>query len=640
MVSNLTIKMSDLEYLDAEGTVNFRFVPWQTLNDWLSELNGCHYVTGTLREGVNRGKVIEELNSRRNMTPGFLDRLALNRGYGEDWREYENVRGLTHFEELLVYQPKDWRKQAREYIYRYAIDVERTSKSGLPMNHPRRVVIPLGTSDDKKEPRSITLDRPSLIVLLHPDLKRSQRYQPLNFLLSYGVKDPIPLLGLTEEERLALVKELSPLDFFFFFAENVQAYDLESLRQLGRKIKLPRLCLIKELDFSDIIGQRMAKHMIRAEVVDHLSKRRDDGAICKDRRPLSLIFAGPSGNGKTEMSVWLADLLNKPNDNAFIKIDCGKLRNANEIFGMSGAYQGAQQGSALNNFVLNLSANPDAFGIILLDEIEKADSSVIEGLFNVLDKGEWTNKRLERGGTSQTFTIPCHNLIFIMTTNAADSLVIDFAASKQVHGIASTEDMDNAIDEVELLLRRRLQNTYPFQEAFIGRIGRIVPFFPLAQGDLNENLLLGEAMTVAKYLIEREQDRLNDDTFQVEQVVSAKEKHRMAQIIVKEAVPEAGVRSIRNVVESRMTKRLRHNLLLEKRSILSLALKFDSLRTVVVWTRRSVISSRDLELVFLRTTTPKKKGKMTLCSSNLCSASALHQLSHQDWNQKAPQGRQ
>jgi hypothetical protein len=48
------------------------------------------------------------------------------------------------------------------------------------------------------------------------------------------------------------------------------------------------------------------------------------------------------------------------------------LADASEVFGMSGAYQGAKQGSALNNFVLNMSMELNAVGIVLLDEIEKA----------------------------------------------------------------------------------------------------------------------------------------------------------------------------------------------------------------------------------------------------------------------------
>ena len=157
----------------------------------------------------------------------------------------------------------------------------------------------------------------------------------------------------------------------------------------------PRLCLIKELDFSDIIGQRMAKDLIRKAVVGHIwnciGPRK---GIRVKRQPLSMILAGPSGNGETELAHWLAKLMNKPNDDFFIKVDCGKLTHAREVYGLSGAFQGAKEGSALNNFVLPMSVEKQAVGIVLLDEIEKAAQDVIHALYRVIDKDEWTNKRM------------------------------------------------------------------------------------------------------------------------------------------------------------------------------------------------------------------------------------------------------
>ena len=58
--------MSTLEYLDGEGTVtNFTLVPWKVLHEWLSELNGNPHHVGSLAKGVNRGKILEELEARR-----------------------------------------------------------------------------------------------------------------------------------------------------------------------------------------------------------------------------------------------------------------------------------------------------------------------------------------------------------------------------------------------------------------------------------------------------------------------------------------------------------------------------------------------------------------------------------------------
>lgn len=266
----------------------------------------------------------------------------------------------------------------------------------------------------------------------------------------------------------------------------------------------------------------------------------------------------------------MAKLMNKPaEEDNFIKVDCGKLSDAHEIFGMSGAYQGAYEGSALNNFVLRMSLDPGALGIVLLDEIEKASREVIHGLYQVIDKGEWTNKRLAKGRGTQTETIPCHNLVFIMTTNACDQEILEFAARNQEFYATVGEEFEELGHALESRIRGALRFRYPFTDAFIGRVGRIIPFLPMANGDPElQPPLLGEMMTVAKFLIERQQDKFSSsDMAVVDQLMTAKTKHRMAKIIVKEAIPEAGVRSIQKGVETRMGDNMIHSLLLEKGGI-------------------------------------------------------------------------
>lgn len=81
------------------------------------------------------------------------------------------------------------------------------------------------------------------------------------------------------------------------------------------------------------------------------------------------------------MAMWLSKLMNQAGDDGFLKVDCGKLTDDKEIFGMSGAYSGASEGSALNNFIVRKSSEPDSLGIVLLDEIEKADKGVIHALY-------------------------------------------------------------------------------------------------------------------------------------------------------------------------------------------------------------------------------------------------------------------
>jgi ATP-dependent Clp protease ATP-binding subunit ClpA len=203
------------------------------------------------------------------------------------------------------------------------------------------------------------------------------------------------------------------------------------------------------------------------------------------------------------MATWLAELLNKPGGDYLHKVDCGKLTSGNELLGMSGAYRGSEQGSALNNFIVKMAAEPEALGVVLLDEIEKAEKSVIHGLYQVLDKGEWTNKRLNESG-DQTSTIPCYNVVFIMTTNAADKCIRDFFKDKGMYTYKG-ERFDSALETLERSIVKTLQQTFPFTDVFINRIGRVVAFSPMCK-DSNTTrgcCLLKETETVAKILIER-----------------------------------------------------------------------------------------------------------------------------------------
>lgn len=560
--------MSTLEYLDDQGSVRgFHLVPSTTLHSWLSSFNGRPDAE-PVPNGVNRGKVIEELEGRRlkaedTIAERFV-RSLVDRGFDKEWRDYENEEGFTHLEELLIYQPDDWRKQAREYLFRFHCDLSRDS-----MSEDLRTII--AVFDERKVP--IFMKSPILVVLYHPGICRTSRYEPLNFLLAYGVQDPLPglLKDTPTSDQQVLLRDLSPLDYFLEFQNYVGAYKVDMLRKIGKSAGIPRLCLVRELDFCNIVGQRVAKYLIRKSIVSQISNwaQKENGGFLAGRHPLSMIFAGPSGNGKTELAHWLAKLMNKPNDDLFIKVDCGKLTDATEIFGKAGAYQGAQQGSALNNFVLKMSLEPKAIGIVLLDEIEKSSRDVIHALYQVIDKGEWTNKRLGLKGAVQTDVIPCDNLVFIMTTNACDLHISEFVKLHPEIYNAVDQDLEELASDLSLRIRNTLQFTYPFTEAFLGRVGRIVPFLPMASGIPGvDGIMYGESIAVAKMLIERQQEKFNRGSFtDVKQMISAQTKDQMARIVVKEAIKEAGVRAIQAADEQKMGDRVLNSVLLEKGGI-------------------------------------------------------------------------
>jgi hypothetical protein len=555
-----------LGYLDGEGKVNFYLVDWSTLNQWLSALNGNTNIDIKLPEGLNRGDVIRELQERYKGKGDSLRRIVstmarVSLGHHKDWREYENAEGYTHLEELFLFQPQDWRKQAREYFFAYKHDIFRESSRRLLRTYKLEVT----KENGEKAAISINMVTPLLVVLFHPQIRRVARYEPLNFLLSYGATDPLPGLSLEEDEKDALLLELSPLDYFFEFQKNVGAYRVELSTKIGKAVNVPRLPLMNELDFSNIVGQRLAKGIIREQIVTYFWRRCNEKGGVPIRHPLSMIFAGPSGNGKTELALEVAELLNRPGDQAFLKVDCGKMTHSTEIFGLSGAYQGAYEGSALNNFILTMSETPNKIGVVLLDELDKAKEEVIKGLYQVLDKGEWTNKLLREGSGSQTSVVPCRNIIFIMTVNSADDRIVKYAKDHPSVYTANQLAMADHRRELQRKIQISLQTTYPFTAAFVGRVNAFVPFVPMASATAEDsNLLQCEMMTVAKLLIEREQENIEmgSELLNFAQSLTPHVKHSIAEVVVRMANPEAGVRSIQNNVRTEMGQQVMHQCLL------------------------------------------------------------------------------
>ena len=104
-------------------------------------------------------------------------------------------------------------------------------------------------------------------------------------------------------------------------------------------------------------------------------------------RPLVLMFAGPSGHGKTEMGKSIARLFEKqPFDAAnHMVIPCGSISTETELFGLGGAYQSSEQHSQLSKFVMEHQGHT---AVVILDEFEKLEQRAQEAFLEPFDTGE------------------------------------------------------------------------------------------------------------------------------------------------------------------------------------------------------------------------------------------------------------
>ena len=169
------------------------------------------------------------------------------------------------------------------------------------------------------------------------------------------------------------------------------------------------------------------------------------------------MLAGPSGVGKTETALALAEALYGGEQN-IITINMSEFQEAHTVSTLKGAppgYVGYGEGGILTEAVRRRP-----YSVVLLDEVEKAHSDVHEIFFQVFDKG-W----MEDGEGRQ---IDFKNTLILLTTNAGTDLTMNMCKDPEM--MPDPEGLAKA-------LRTPLLNVFP--PALLGRIVTI-PYYPLS----------------------------------------------------------------------------------------------------------------------------------------------------------------
>lgn len=133
-----------------------------------------------------------------------------------------------------------------------------------------------------------------------------------------------------------------------------------------------------------LIGQTMAAKMLLDKLLSHLT--------VPNKKPLVLVFAGPSGHGKTELARRLGSLLSLQLE----VVDCTIFNREIELFGPRQPYLGWDKGSRLNNF---LASNHEKRCIVFLDEFEKTNADIHKTLLLPFDNGK-LDAAVQNCGTS------------------------------------------------------------------------------------------------------------------------------------------------------------------------------------------------------------------------------------------------
>src|SRR5208283_2089089 len=186
------------------------------------------------------------------------------------------------------------------------------------------------------------------------------------------------------------------------------------------------------------------------------------------RRPIGVfLLVGPSGVGKTETAITLAELLYGGDQNMTV-INMSEFKEEHKVSLLMGSppgYVGYGEGGVLTEAVRRRP-----YSVVLLDEMEKAHPGVQDIFYQVFDKGSL------RDGEGRD--IDFKNTVIMMTSNAGTELVM------RLCGDPETRPEPLTLAEA---LHPELLKT--FKPAFLGRV-TLVPYFPLADDILRRIVVL------------------------------------------------------------------------------------------------------------------------------------------------------
>ncbi|MDD6736296.1 MAG: AAA family ATPase [Clostridiales bacterium] len=213
-----------------------------------------------------------------------------------------------------------------------------------------------------------------------------------------------------------------------------------------------------------VVGQEDAVSAVARAI------RRGRADISVKRRPVSFIFAGPTGVGKTELVKTIAEVM-FDNEDALIRFDMSEYmekHSVSKLIGSPPGYVGYDEAGQLTEKVRR-----KPYSVILLDEIEKAHPEVFNLFLQILDDG--------RVADSHGKIVNFENTIIIMTTNAGsefNSTSMGFNSSGE---ITMKSNVEKSLKE-------------HFRPEFLNRIDETVTFKPLTKDELRRiiDLLLAD----------------------------------------------------------------------------------------------------------------------------------------------------
>ncbi|PIX70443.1 hypothetical protein COZ39_04485, partial [Candidatus Roizmanbacteria bacterium CG_4_10_14_3_um_filter_33_21] len=293
--------------------------------------------------------------------------------------------------------------------------------------------------------------------------------------------------------------------------------------QLSQKIKDKLNSLETDLN-NKIINQGVAINSLSSAL------RRSFVLLGKRKKPLaSFLFLGPTGVGKTETAKALNSIFFK--DTPIIRFDMSLYQSKDDIPNLIGSPETNQPGQLTNA----LRNNP--YGVLLLDEIEKADRDLLNIFLTIFDEGYYNDGNDKR--------VDCKNLIIIATSNAGTNLL--FTKNTSLISPKITNNLISFLTEENL-----------FSPEFLNRFDGVILFNPIDK-------ISAETIAKAKLQI------IINDIYKLYKVKISVKDEMINQVVASSNYAQFGARelerTLRQTIEDKIVKLILENKVKEGDSI-------------------------------------------------------------------------
>ena len=337
-----------------------------------------------------------------------------------------------------------------------------------------------------------------------PDGQTEENYKALADLKSESIRLETRqkiITKVTDELRLTTHDLLKVIEIWTGIpASELSVGEIGDLNGLGERIS------------SKIVGQDEAVNAVVRAI------RRKRAGVSYRQNPVSMIFAGPTGVGKTELvKVLSQDLFKQPE--SLIRLDMSEFMEKHSVSRIVGAPPGYVGYDEAGQLTEKIRRRP--YSVVLFDEIEKAHPDVLNILLQVLDDGKITD--------AQGRQVNFENTVIVMTTNAGSE------TSSAISGFAEKRE-EKAKEKTERALQSFLR------PEFINRVDEIITFRHLDRDDFS---------SIASIMLKKLADHLADKGIKL-----SYDDAVLSYIAEKSYSEKYGARNMRRFIETAIEDKL------------------------------------------------------------------------------------